>query len=110
MNREISGAPAIEVCQRYNPRHKFFTNYDVFHGLQSKEFNGQACYKSLQGELFFGGINGLNAFFPDQVKDNPYQPRIIITGLRIFNEPVAIASPFATPAAYFGRERDRADS
>jgi ligand-binding sensor domain-containing protein/serine phosphatase RsbU (regulator of sigma subunit) len=75
---------------RYNPRYNLFTNYDVFHGLQSKEFNGQACYKSPQGELFFGGINGLNAFFPEQVKDNPFPPRIVLTGLRIFNEPVVI--------------------
>ncbi len=75
---------------RYDPRHNTFTNYDVFHGLQSKEFNGQACYKSRQGELFFGGINGFNAFFPDRVRDNPHAPRVVITGLQLFNEAVRI--------------------
>ncbi len=31
------------------------------------------------GELFFGGINGFNAFFPGQILDNPVIPPIVIT-------------------------------
>ena len=81
----------------YNPRHKSFQNYDVHHGLQSKEFNGQAGFRSRRGELFFGGINGFNAFFPDRVRNNPYPPRVHITGLKIFGEPVPIAPDSPLP-------------
>jgi signal transduction histidine kinase len=36
--------------------------------------------------MFFGGINGFNAFYPAQVTDNPYIPAIVFTDFRIFNE------------------------
>jgi serine phosphatase RsbU (regulator of sigma subunit)/ligand-binding sensor domain-containing protein len=76
----------------YNRKKKSFQNYDVYHGLQSKEFNGQAGFKGKNGELFFGGINGFNAFSPDKVRNNPYPPQVVITGLQIFGEPVPIAA------------------
>lgn len=75
----------------YNPKTQTFHNYDVYHGLQSKEFNGQAGFRGQNGELFFGGINGFNAFFPDQVRNNPYPPQVVLTGLQIFGSPVPIA-------------------
>src|SRR3972149_9132908 len=31
--------------------------------------------------MFFGGVNGLNAFYPDRIKDNPYAPPIVLTAL-----------------------------
>jgi len=46
-------------------------------GLQNNEFN-TAAHKNPRGELFFGGINGFNAFYPAQVKDNPYIPPIVV--------------------------------
>lgn len=40
-----------------------------------------AFFKSPSGEMFFGGINGLTAFYPDVVSDNPYVPPIVLTAL-----------------------------
>ncbi len=40
--------------------------------------------------MFFGGSNGLNAFFSESVRDNPYVPPIVITNFTIFNKPVPI--------------------
>jgi signal transduction histidine kinase/DNA-binding response OmpR family regulator len=40
--------------------------------------------------MFFGGINGFNAFFSDKIKDNPYKPTIVITDFMVFNNPVGI--------------------
>jgi signal transduction histidine kinase/ligand-binding sensor domain-containing protein len=64
---------------KLDPRNETFSNYDVGDGLQSDEFNGAACYRSDDGELFFGGINGFNAFFPSRVRDNQVIPPIVIT-------------------------------
>ena len=64
---------------KFDPGTETFTNYDVTDGIQSNEFNGAACYKSDAGELFFGGINGFNAFFPEQVQENVYIPPIVLT-------------------------------
>ncbi len=68
---------------KFDPQKGTFRNYDVRDGLQSNEFNTGAYYKSKSGEMFFGGINGLNYFFPDEIKDNPFKPGIVFTNLKI---------------------------
>ncbi len=44
-----------------------FVNFDVDNGLQSNEFNTGSYFKSRDGELFFGGINGYNRFHPAKI-------------------------------------------
>jgi signal transduction histidine kinase/ligand-binding sensor domain-containing protein len=39
-------------------------NYPRQLGLQENEFNTQSCTRSTDGRLFFGGINGITAFYP----------------------------------------------
>jgi ligand-binding sensor domain-containing protein/serine phosphatase RsbU (regulator of sigma subunit) len=77
---------------KFDPRSETFKNYTYRDGLQSNEFNGGAFYKSKSGEMFFGGVNGFNAFYPHEVKDNENIPPIVITDFQIFNKPVAIGS------------------
>ncbi len=74
---------------------KTFRNYDVADGLQSNEFNRSAFYTSRNGMLYFGGINGFNAFYPDSIQDNPFVPPVVITGFRKFNEPVIFSTAFS---------------
>ena len=68
---------------KFNLKDSTFRNYDVKDGLQSNEFNTGAYYKSKNGEIFFGGINGLNYFYPDKIKDNPYPPEIVLTNFKL---------------------------
>lgn len=75
---------------RFNPARKTFRNYDVTDGLQANEFNQGAFYRSRRGELFFGGINGLNAFFPDSIKDNDIVPPIYLTSFTVFDKPLRL--------------------
>jgi signal transduction histidine kinase len=60
-------------------------------GLQSNEFS-TGCYQRSDGEMFLGGSNGFNAFFPENIRDNPYVPPVVITSFRIFNKPVPIGA------------------
>ena len=71
---------------RFNPDTGVFKNYDVDDGLQDKEFNHRSYHKSPSGEMFFGGINGINYFFPDQIEDNTTPPQVVITTFRLFNK------------------------
>jgi len=73
---------------KFNPTTFQFRNYTLDDGLQGEEFNGGALYKSPEGEMFFGGIDGFNSFFPSQVVNNLAKPEIVITDLKIFNESV----------------------
>jgi PAS domain S-box-containing protein len=76
---------------KFNPKTEIFRNYDVDDGLQGNEFDGVKAYlKSRTGEMFFGGLNGFNAFYPEQVKDNPHIPPIVLTNFKKFNESVKL--------------------
>jgi ligand-binding sensor domain-containing protein/signal transduction histidine kinase len=77
-----------------HPEKPDFRKYDISDGIQSKQFTYNAYYKSRTGELFFGGIDGFNSFYPEKIKDNPYKPRVAITNFKIFNEPVPIGEKF----------------
>ncbi|MCS6886552.1 MAG: two-component regulator propeller domain-containing protein [Acidobacteriota bacterium] len=66
---------------------EYFTKED---GLQDLEFNRFACHIAASGEIFLGGINGLNSFFPDKVRRNVVKPNIIFTRLLRNNEQVKI--------------------
>ena len=76
---------------RFDPKMETFRNYDVSDGLQSNEFS-TGCYQGPDGEMFFGGSNGFNAFFPENIRDNPYVPPVVITSFKIFNKPVPIGA------------------
>ncbi len=70
----------------FNPSQPRFRNYDVLDGLQSNEFNTGAYFRTNRGELFFGGINGFNHFFPKNIKDNRVIPNIVITRCIILSQ------------------------
>lgn len=61
--------------------------YNFEDGLQSNEFNFGAYFKSMDGELFFGGIRGVTGFYPRNFKNNPYTPRVIIKRLEVLDKP-----------------------
>jgi len=63
-----------------------FRNYDVSDGLQSNEFNQGACLKISTGELYFGGTNGFNCFYPDRIMDNPHIPAVVLTDFKVFDK------------------------
>jgi len=78
---------------RFNPQSNTFRNYNTQDGLPSNEFNNSSYLKDNKGEMFFGGYNGMVSFFPSQIKENPYPPKIVLTGLKLFNKPVYINAP-----------------
>jgi signal transduction histidine kinase/ligand-binding sensor domain-containing protein len=75
---------------RFNPSTKTFRNYTISDGLQNNAFKAKASYQSPAGEMFFGGVNGFNTFYPDSIKDNDFIPPVYFTDFQIFNKPVAI--------------------
>ncbi len=43
-----------------------FINFFVTDGLSANEFNRNSFYKSKDGRMYFGGMNGVNAFYPEK--------------------------------------------
>ncbi|MEM6378913.1 MAG: ATP-binding protein, partial [Bacteroidota bacterium] len=64
---------------RFNPVAETFDNFTKSDGLQDNEFNSGAYFRGANGELFFGGIEGFNNFFPAQIKSNRFVPPIVVT-------------------------------
>lgn len=66
-----------------------FVNYTVMDGLQSNEFNGRSYFESKDGEMFFGGINGITAFYPKDVlklSGNKNKTKVVIDEVKINNK------------------------
>lgn len=69
-----------------------FVNFGVNDGLQSNEFNSGAHMKTRDNELFFGGINGFNHFYPQSIDKFDKPLKVRLTGMRLFNAPVAVGA------------------
>ncbi len=70
---------------KFDPETEEFVNYDVSDGLQGNEFNGGAWFLADNGEMFFGGMDGFNSFFPDEIVSNEIPPRLVITYFKKLN-------------------------
>jgi signal transduction histidine kinase/ligand-binding sensor domain-containing protein len=63
-----------------------FKNFDVSYGLQDNEFNRNAYYKSASGEMFFGGVNGLNYFKPEEIVPVEFEPPVYMTKVELLGQ------------------------
>ncbi len=75
---------------KFNPVEETFYNFDVVDGLQGSQFYWRACMRSRSGEMYFGGINGLNVFNPSDIKLSGGFPKVLITNLQLFNKSVKV--------------------
>jgi signal transduction histidine kinase/ligand-binding sensor domain-containing protein/DNA-binding response OmpR family regulator len=75
---------------KYDPLTGKVSFFDHNDGLQSNAFKVGASFKDSAGQLYFGGINGLNYFNPEGLGDHRIPPDILFTDLRIFNVSVSI--------------------
>jgi len=77
-----TNAGLLRIDPLDNTNRKLFTQED---GLQSNQFNFKASLKSSTGKIYFGGINGFNAFFPNDFRENSYIPPVHIVDIRLYN-------------------------
>lgn len=73
----------------YNPVKRLFKNYTTEDGLQGDDFKPHSALRTSNGAIFFGGINGFNAFYPARIlRPAPFSP-VVITSFLVFNKPVS---------------------
>ncbi|MBB2149459.1 hybrid sensor histidine kinase/response regulator transcription factor [Pedobacter gandavensis] len=75
---------------RFNPKSQVFLTYTTSDGLAGDEFNYNSFFKAKNGDLYFGGYNGLSYFSPKEIEKNSFHAPLVFTGLKLFNEPVRI--------------------
>ena len=79
---------ALKNVQSINNFEFTFSNYNITDGLQGKEFNQSSALRTTDGEIFFGGPDGLNAFYPDEIKEDTTIAKMIFRDFRIFNKSI----------------------
>lgn len=82
---------------KFDPKKKHFQNFYESDGLQSNQFNYNASLKLSTGELLFGGIKGFNIFHPDSIRTERSFPKLMLTGIRLFNRPIALSDGILKP-------------
>ena len=75
---------------RFDPPTGTFKNYDVSDGVAGNDFSRSCYQRGRSGEMFFCGNDGITAFVPEDIHDNPYVPPVVLTSFTIFNRPVPI--------------------
>lgn len=75
---------------RFDTKTGTFKNFDKNDGLQSNEFNQGAYFQNANGELFFGGVNGFNSFYPEKIKDNQSIPPVYFTSFKVFDKVISL--------------------
>ncbi len=70
------------IC-KLNPATKEARSFNTVDGLQGQEFEANAFLKTVDGEVYFGGVNGFNSFYPTEITSNSFIPPVYITDFSI---------------------------
>jgi ligand-binding sensor domain-containing protein/signal transduction histidine kinase len=70
---------------RFDPASGQVKNYTSKDGLIDGSYFVGSGWRAPDGQLYFGGINGMTSFQPERVRDNPYPPVPVITDLLVLN-------------------------
>ena len=108
---EKDGLPQDEVCAileddhgnlwlrtfkgavKFNLQANNFQTFNEHDGLTfcNSIFEGyKAFYKGKSGEFYYGGANSFAVFHPDSIRENPDEPAIVLTDLKIHYKAVEI--------------------
>lgn len=71
---------------RLNPETSEIRHFNAVDGLQGREFEANAFLRTRDGEVYFGGVNGFNCFYPNEINTNTFIPPVYITGFNIENK------------------------
>lgn len=73
---------------RFNPETQQYKKFNTRDGLQGLEFEDNSCLSTKDGQLFFGGVNGFNCFYPDKIRGNRFVPAVFVTDFQVSNKSV----------------------
>ncbi len=73
---------------QFHPETKKYKKYNTSDGLQGLEFEANAYLKTKDGQMLFGGVNGFNSFYPEQIRINTFVPPVRLTEFQIFNKKI----------------------
>lgn len=76
----------------FDPARKIFRNFTRYNGVQQSTFNIGSGLKTSGGEMFFGGLDGFNYFYPSEISQKKNVPPLVVTSLKVNNKLVSPAA------------------
>jgi len=73
---------------KYSVESNSFVNYFASDGLQGNEFKKGANFMADDGEIFFGGTNGITSFYPHEIQPGERNLQAYITAFYLFDKKV----------------------
>lgn len=73
---------------RFNPQTGISRNFFKNDGLLNNQYYWSAAFKGADGKLYFGGMNGMDAFYPSWISDDIDRPTVTITDIKLMDESV----------------------
>ncbi|MGJ9419586.1 two-component regulator propeller domain-containing protein [Massilia sp. CMS3.1] len=86
-------ASMTDGISRYDPATGQYKHYTAKDGLNEGSFFVASAARGPDGQLHFGGVNGLVSFLPGAIRDNPFPPVVRITDFLVLNKPQRLATP-----------------
>lgn len=81
---------------KFNPKTGKFQNFFSVDGLQDNEFNTISFATASDKRLYFGGVNGITAFYPEALKASTKSPPVLLTRLRVNDQFASISNGILT--------------
>lgn len=73
-----------------NVKENRIASYYTERGLVDNEYILGACYQSMNGTIYFGGIKGITSFHPDSIAQKQKQMNVFLTNIYIGGQPVTV--------------------
>ena len=75
------------------PGHETYKTYSKSNGLYNEQFTPCSGFESSDGRLFLGSTDGFCYFFPQDLRENTYNPPVILTNMTIFEKTYRLTRP-----------------
>ncbi|MFD2033868.1 two-component regulator propeller domain-containing protein [Belliella marina] len=75
---------------RFSPDNQNIETFTKSDGLLSDQFNYKSGIKASNGMLYFGSLNGFISFDPKTFTKTNLDPKVVITGLKLFDQEVPV--------------------
>ena len=75
---------------KFDPKTGTAQNFSIADGLSGDLSGYSACWKTANGEMFFGGFAGAARFRPEDISSDPYVPPVALTAFELFGAPVGL--------------------
>jgi methyl-accepting chemotaxis protein/ligand-binding sensor domain-containing protein len=80
---------------KFSKQTSLFTNYNISDGIANNEFNKGAYVRLQSGEILLGGVSGITLFNPQDIRNNPDVPNVVLTNIKKYHKRASLDSSIA---------------